>query len=394
MLKSIQSQDRTTPAIGSGHLRRIRAAAGQHFGTLVKVACFRYPRLGALMPALPKKSFWVLAGYAGLTAVLTLTRGMSHSPNRPSTRPARLAPQRSDKSPPPAKKLSADAVPADPSWWGIVKSAGLQWMGHKDARLGAALSYYSVFSIGPLILIAIAVAGLLFGQDAVRGEVTGALKSLLGDTGAQAIEAMLAEASKPKEGILATLIGLGTLLFAAIGVVVQLKDALNTVWEVKTPPGKGIWGFARTYVLSLAGVLSLGFLLLISMLVTTVLSALGKFIAPYIPEVTLQIVSLAVSFGVISLLFAMMFKWLPDAEVDWRDVWVGAIATAALFEIGKFLIGLYIGKQGLESTYGAAASIIIVLIWVYYSAQIVLFGAEVTNAYAKARGSLRAQSHS
>jgi membrane protein len=204
---------------------------------------------------------------------------------------------------------------------------------------------------------------------------------------------MLAEASKPKEGILATLIGLGTLLFAAIGVVVQLKDALNTVWEVKTPPGKGIWGFARTYVLSLAGVLSLGFLLLISMLVTTGLSALGKFIAPYIPEVALQIVSLAVSFGVISLLFAMMFKWLPDAEVNWRDVWVGAIATAALFEIGKFLIGLYIGKQGLESTYGAAASIVVVLVWVYYSAQIVLFGAEVTNAYAKACGSLRAQSH-
>jgi membrane protein len=266
-------------------------------------------------------------------------------------------------------------------------------VGHKDARLGAALSYYSVFSIGPLILIAIAVAGLLFGQDAVRGEVTGALKNLLGDTGAQAIEAMLAEASKPKEGMLATLIGLGTLIFAAIGVVVQLKDALNTVWEVKTPPGKGIWGFARTYVLSLAGVLSLGFLLLISMLVTTGLSALGKFVAPYIPEVALQIVSLVVSFGVISLLFAMMFKWLPDAEIDWRDVWVGAVATAAFFEIGKFLIGLYIGKQGLESTYGAAASIIIVLIWVYYSAQIVLFGAEVTNAYAKARGSLMAQSH-
>jgi membrane protein len=345
------------------------------------------------MSALPKKSFWVLAGYAGLTAVLTLTRGVSHSLNRPSTLPARLAPQPPDQSLRPPEKPSADAVPADPSWWGIVKSAGLQWVGHKDARLGAALSYYSVFSIGPLILIAIAVAGLLFGQDAVRGEVTGALKNLLGDTGAQAIEAMLAEASKPKEGILATLIGLGTLLFAAIGVVVQLKDALNTVWEVKTPPGKGIWGFARTYVLSLAGVLSLGFLLLSSMLVTAGLSALGKFIAPYIPEAALQIVSLVVSFGVISLLFAMMFKWLPDADVDWRDVWVGAIATAALFEIGKFLIGLYIGKQGLESTYGAAASIVVVLIWVYYSAQIVLFGAEVTNAYAKARGSLRAQSH-
>jgi len=322
-------------------------------------------------------------------------RGGSHpsmAARTSNTLPAGLTPQhprepfRANETP------SADAEPADPTWWGIVKSAGLQWVGHKDARLGAALSYYSVFSIGPLILIVIAVAGLLFGQDAVRGEVTGTLKGLLGDTGAKAIEAMLAEASKPKEGMLATIIGLGTLIFAAIGVVVQLKDALNTVWEVKTPPGKGIWGFARTYVLSLAGVLSLGFLLLISMLVTTGLSAAGKVAAPYIPEAALQIVSLVVSFGVISLLFAMMFKWLPDTEIDWRDVWVGAVATAALFELGKFLIGLYIGKQGLESTYGAAASIIIVLIWVYYSAQIVLFGAEVTNAYAKARGSLRVQS--
>jgi membrane protein len=255
----------------------------------------------------------------------------------------------------------------------------MQWVGHKDARLGAALSYYSVFSLGPLIVIAIAVAGLLFGQDAVRTEVTGALRGLLGVTGAQAIDAMLAGATKAREGILAIALGLGTLIFAAIGVVVQLKDALNTVWEVKAPPGKGIWGFARAYVLSLAGVLALGFLLLVSMLVTTALAAAGKYLAPYLPEVALQVVSSALSFGVITLLFAMMFKWLPDAPVRWHDVWIGAIATAALFEIGKFLIGLYIGTQGLESTYGATASIVIVLIWVYYSSQIVLLGAEFTH---------------
>jgi membrane protein len=281
-------------------------------------------------------------------------------------------------------------TPAQESnWWDLIKSAAMQWVDHKDSRLGAALAYYSVFSLGPLIVIAIAIAGLLFSQEAVRGEVTGALKGLLGDTGAQAIDAMLTAASKPKEGMWATIIGLSTLIFAAIGVVVQLKDALNTVWEVETPPGQGIWSFARTYILSLAGVLSLGFLLLISMLVTTALAAAGKYVAPYLPETLLQVVSFAVSFGVISLLFAMMFKWLPDAEIGWRDVWIGAAATAALFEIGKLLIGLYIGKQGLESTYGAAASIVIVLIWVYYSSQIVLFGAEFTNVYAKARGSLR-----
>jgi membrane protein len=163
-------------------------------------------------------------------------------------------------------------------------------------------------------------------------------------------------------------------LFAAIGVVVQLKDALNTVWDVKSPPGKGVWRFARTYVLSLAGVLALGFLLLISLLLTAALSAVGKYIAPYLPEGALQIAGSAASFPVISVLFAMMFKWLPDTRVEWRDVWLGAILTAALFELGKFVIGVYIGKQGLESTYGAAASIVVVLIWVYYSAQLVLMG--------------------
>ena len=220
-------------------------------------------------------------------------------------------------------------------------------------------------------------------------EVAGGLKGLLGETGAQAIEAMLAAASRPSEGMLATAIGIATLVFAAVGVVVQLKDALNTVWEVEPPPGKGIWGFARTYVLSLAGVLSLGFLLLVSMLMTTALSAVGKYISPYLPESALQIAGTTASFAVISVLFAMMFKWLPDAKVRWRDVWIGAIATAVLFEVGKLAIGLYIGKQGLELTWGAAASVVVVLIWVYYTSQIVLLGAEFTNAYAKARGSLK-----
>jgi len=269
--------------------------------------------------------------------------------------------------------------------WPLFRTAVTQWIAHKDARLGAALAYYSIFSLGPLIVIAIAIAGFFFGQELVRGEVLNNLKALLGDTGVKAVEGMLG-ADKPKEGIVATIIGVVTLIFAAVGVVVQLKDALNTVWDVKAPPGKGIWGFARTYVLSLAGVVSVGFLLLISMLVTTVLAAGSKYLAPFLPEAALQAASFAVSFLVIMLLFAMMFKWLPDAEVPWRDVWLGAAVTAFLFEFGKFLIGLYIGKQGLESTYGAAASIVVVLIWVYFSAQIVLFGAEFTNVHAKQYG--------
>ena len=276
-----------------------------------------------------------------------------------------------------------------PAWWAPLQETAGRWSEHKDARLGAALAYYSIFSLGPLIVIAIAIAGLVFGAEEVQAQVVGALHGLLGDSGTQAIDAMLKGANRPREGIFAAVIGVGTLVFAAVGVVVQLKDALNTVWDVKTPPGSGIWRFVRTYIWSLAGVLSLGFLLLVSMLVTAALAAAGKYVAPYLPEASLQIAGFLVSFAVISLLFAMMFKWLPDTPIEWRDVWLGAILTAALFEAGKFLIGLYIGKQGLESTYGAAASIVVVLIWVYYSAQLVLLGAEFTNVYARRYGSQR-----
>src|SRR5450631_1240736 len=275
------------------------------------------------------------------------------------------------------------------SWLVLLKDAAANWVKHKDARQGAALAYYSIFSLGPLMVIAIAISGLVFGQEAVRGEVGSQLKGLLGDVGAQAVEAMLAGASKPQQGIVATVLGIGTLLFAAVGVVVQLKDALNTVWEVEPPKNGGIWPFVRTYLASLAGVLAVGFLLLVSLLLTTALSAGGKYFASYLPGAALLIVGSLVSFGVITLLFAMMFKWLPDIPVRWRNVWLGAAITAALFEIGKFLIGLYIGKQALESTYGAAASLVVLLIWIYYSSQIVLMGAEFTGVYAKRYGSLR-----
>jgi membrane protein len=273
--------------------------------------------------------------------------------------------------------------------WSLLKDTALNWSNHKDARLGAALAYYSIFSIGPLVLIAVAVAGFFFGAEAVRGEVGAQLRGLLGDNGAKAIDGIIAGADKPKEGLFATIFGIGTLLFAAIGVVVQLKDALNTVWEVPASKSGGAWGFIRTYLVSLAGVLALGFLLLVSLLLTTALAAAGKFFQPWLPETAMQITGFVVSFGVITVLFAMMFKWLPDAAITWRDVWLGAAFTALLFEIGKFLIGLYIGKQGLESTYGAAASLVVLLIWVYYSSQIVLMGAEFTRAYALRHGSRR-----
>jgi membrane protein len=273
--------------------------------------------------------------------------------------------------------------------WIIVREAASNWSRHKDSRQGAALAYYSVFSIGPVIVIAIAVAGLVFGRDAINGEVAGSIKGMLGDTGAHAVQAMLADAGRPRQGLLATVLGLGALVFAAVGVVVQLKDALNIVWEVEDAQAEGVWPFIRAYVVSAAAVLALGFLLLVSMVVTAALAAFSHYVSAYAQEWMLHLVSMLVSLAVISLLFAMMFKWLPDADVDWTDVWLGAVITAALFELGKSAIGFYIGKQGLESTYGAAASVVVVLIWVYYSAQIVLMGAEITHSFARHQGSIR-----
>ena len=231
-----------------------------------------------------------------------------------------------------------------------------------------------------------------FGHDAVTAQVMSSIEDMLGETGAKAIEAMLAEASRPAAGILATILGIGALLFAAIGVVVQLKDALNVVWEVEEFEGfRDLALRAQLCAVFCRGV-TLGFLLLVSLLVSAGLAAAGKYAATYMPEGVLHIASMLVSFVVVMALFAMMFKWLPDVSVGWRDVWLGAFLTALFFEIGKAAIGFYIGKQGLESTYGAAASIVVVLIWVYYTSQIILMGAEITHSYAEHNGSLKRMS--
>jgi len=272
----------------------------------------------------------------------------------------------------------------------VLKTAIDQWFRHRSARLGAALAYYSVFSMGPLLLIVTSVAGLFFGADAVRGSLTAQFRSLLGEAGSKAVEAMLAGASSEQSGRLAAITGLVLLLVAALGVVVQLKDAMNTIWNVEEPKEAGLWWYLRTYLISFAGILGLGFLLAVSLVISAVLGAMSSWSgsAAAIGEVINFVVSLAV----LSVLFAMLFKWFPDTEIAWGDVLPGAVATAVLFNLGKFAIGWYIGTQGLESTYGAAASIVVLLVWVYYSAQIVLFGAEVTHAYASERGSRRTQS--
>jgi membrane protein len=273
----------------------------------------------------------------------------------------------------------------DRSLWDALKAAVSQWVAHKDSKAGAAIAYYSIFSIGPLIVVAISIASLLFEREDVQEEVIDSLRGLIGDAGAGSIATMLNGAGSQDEGLFAVIIGTVALLYAAISVVMQLKEALNSVWEVKALTSSGLWSFVRSYVLSLAAVLALGFLLLTSMLLTAGLAAFSKYIGTFLPEALLQGAGFIVSFSVISLLFALIFKWLPDADIAWRDVWVGAVGTAVLFEIGKYLISFYIGKQGLESKYGAAASIVVVLIWVYYSAQIVLLGAEFTKAHRTQR---------
>jgi membrane protein len=277
--------------------------------------------------------------------------------------------------------------------WLILTTAVAQWSRHRSARLGAALAYYSVFAMGPLLLLVTAVAGLFFGADAVRGSLSAQFRSLLGPTGSKAIEAMLAGASSKSTGYLSASVGIVLILVAAVGIAAQLKDAINTIWNVEDPKQTSIWWYVRTYVVSFAGVLALGLLLTIALVLSAALTAISNAIGGEAAAASTlwQVINFIVSLAILAALFAMLFKWFPDTEVAWQDVWFGAIGTALLFNIGKFLIGWYVGSQGLESTYGAAASIIVLLVWVYYSAQIVLFGAELTHAYAGERGSRRQQ---
>jgi membrane protein len=270
----------------------------------------------------------------------------------------------------------------------IFKSAVASWLRHRSARMGAALAYYSVFSIGPLLLIVMSVAGLLFGADAVQGHLASQFRSLMGPIGSQAVEAMLADASSPTSGRLAAITGAVLLIVAALGVVAQLKDAMNTIWDVAEPEDVSVWWYVRTYLVSLAGILGLGFLLAVSMVISMAVAVLSSWVGPSMGALAAA-TDFIFGLVVLTLLFAMLFKWLPDAEIAWRDVVPSALVTALLFWIGKSGIGWYVGTLGLESSYGAAASLIVLLIWVYYSAQIVLFGAELTHAYAQERGSRR-----
>jgi len=280
-----------------------------------------------------------------------------------------------------------------PSWLKLVKAAASAWVADYAPSMGAALSYYSVFSMAPLLLLVISIAGLVFGEDAVRGEVFGQLQSLLGADAAKAVQAILASVSdKPAQGVLSTVIGLAVLLIGATSVFGELQDALDRIWRapVRDRAG-GLWGLVRARLLSFGMVLGIAFLLMVSLVMGAAVSALDKWWSGAFAgwELLAQGLNLLIGFVLTTGVFAMIYKIMPRVQVQWRDVWVGAVVTALLFTIGRLGIGAYIGKSGVASTFGAAGSLIVVFVWVYYSAQIFLIGAEFTWVYAKTFGSMR-----
>ena len=258
--------------------------------------------------------------------------------------------------------------------------------------MGASLAYYALFSTAPLVVIVIAVAGIFFGADAVRGAVFGQLSELMGENGAAAIAEMLNHASRPKTGGLAAAISAFVLLFGASGVFGQLQAALDRIWRTqRSPRESGIWSWLRANLLSMGMVFAMAFVISVSLVLSAVLATLGKWWAPFFGgwAIVAHGLDLVVSFGMLTAVFALIYKVMPRARVEWHDVWVGAAATAALFTVGKFLIGLYLGKSSIGSSFGAFGSVVIFMVWVYYSAQIFLFGAEFTWVYAHELGSRR-----
>lgn len=267
-------------------------------------------------------------------------------------------------------------------------AAGRAWWDDDAPRLGASLAYYTLFAIAPVLLVATAIAGMALGAEAVRGEIVGQLDGLVGREGARAVQSLLEGASQRRSGVLATALGAITFVVAATGAFLELQVALNTIWRVKVKPGVNLTAFLMDRVRSFGLVIAIGFLLLVSLAVTAALAALHAWLSQLSPGVPMvwTVVSVVVGIVVTTGLFALLFRVLPDVRLRWRDVMTGALVTAVLFTIGQQLIGLYLGQGSLASSYGAAGSMMILLLWVYYSCQILLFGAEFTRVYALSRG--------
>lgn len=277
------------------------------------------------------------------------------------------------------------------TWYELLRETVDEFSKDKATRLGAALAFYTLLSLSPMLLVVLAIAGKVFGPEAARGELFGQIDNLVGPDGAKAIQDMLAATqSGTGGGWFATVVGIGTLVFGATGVFAQLQDALNTVWGTREDAkGFGIWRTVKDRLLSFSAVCGMAFLLLVSLVLTAVLNALHGYLSQYLPGGGwgLSAANHILSFALTATMFGMIFKLLPHARPTWRDVWIGAAITAGLFTLGKYLIGLYLGTAAVGSTYGAAGSLVVLLVWVYYSTQILLFGAEFTEVYARRRGS-------
>jgi membrane protein len=266
----------------------------------------------------------------------------------------------------------------------LLKEACRGWSEHRAQRLGAAVAFYTTLALAPLAVVAIAIAGYFFGEEAARGGIVNQIEHFVGRDGATMIQALIQKAGEPHQSRIATAISLGLLLFGATSVFAELKDSLDTIWEVKAKPGLGLWMILKTQVLAFTVVLGTGLVLLASLILTATLTFFTSWVGKWLPVPvwTAYLLDMLVSFIVVTLLFALIFKLLPAVTVHWKDVWIGAVLTAALFMIGKSLIGVYISSVSIGSIYGAAGSLVVVLIWTYYSSQILFFGAELIRAYA------------
>ena len=274
--------------------------------------------------------------------------------------------------------------------WHLLREAVKVWSDDYAPSMGAALSYYTLFSLAPLLLLVIAVAGMVFGQEAARGEILGQMRGIMGEDGGVAIEGMLKSVSQSGKGPIGTIVGVVLLLVGSTAVFGELQSALDRIWRTPAPKGEsGLWHMVHTRLLSFGLVLGLGFLLIVSLVVSAALAALGKWWGALFHgwDILLEVLNFAVSFGIFTVLFAMIYKLMPRAKISWHDVWTGASVTALLFTIGKVLIGLYLGKSSLASGFGAAGSLVVLLAWVHYSAQVFLLGAEYTWVYANKYGS-------
>jgi membrane protein len=276
--------------------------------------------------------------------------------------------------------------------WPVIKETAAEFFQDKCPRLGAALAFYTALSLSPMLLVVVAIAGSVYGDVAARGELANQMQDTVGPEGAKAIETMLANTKSQGKSTLMTIVGVVTLLIGATAVFAQLQDALDTIWKV-TPEksGGGIWGAIRDRLLSFSIVLGLAFLLIVSLVVSAAVTAINTWMADRVPMPgwLLQVINQVLTFALLTVLFATIFKVLPHAHPAWSDVWVGALLTAGLFTLGKYLIGLYLAQAAPGSAYGAAGSFVVLLIWIYYSSQMLLFGAEFTQVYAKTRGTGR-----